>query len=97
MTIVIQLRKFHDFHDSTAVILWNNEKPGKLSRLEMVQRSAARVVLCLRRRDQHSLTVALRELQWLPVAQLIQFNLLSLMHGAVHANTPRYLADRISP
>ena len=68
-----------------------------LHRLEMVQRSAARVVLCLRRRDQHSMTAALRELHWLPVAQRIQFKLLTLMHGAVHANTPRYLADRISP
>ena len=55
------------------------------------------VVLCLRRRDQHSTTAALRELHWLPVAQRIQFKLLTLMHGAVHANTPRYLADRISP
>ena len=68
-----------------------------LHRLEMVQRSAARVVLCPRRRDQHSMTAALRELHWLPVAQRIQFQLLTLMHGAVHANTPRYLADRISP
>ncbi|KAI0243059.1 Sodium/nucleoside cotransporter 1 [Lamellibrachia satsuma] len=68
-----------------------------LHRLEKVQRSAARVVLCLRRRDQNSLTAALRELHWLPVAQRIQFKLLTLMHGAVHANTPRYLADRISP
>ena len=68
-----------------------------LHRLEMVQRSAARVVLCLRRRDQHSLTAALRELHWLPVAHRIQFKLLTLMHGAVHANTPRYLADSTSP
>ena len=63
----------------------------------MVQRSAARVVPCLHQRDQHSMTVALRELHWLPVAQRIQFKLLTLMHGAVHANTPHYLADRISP
>ena len=68
-----------------------------LHRLEMVQRFAARVVLCLRRRDQHNMTAALRELHWLPVAQRIQFKLLTLMHGAVHANTPCYLADRISP
>ncbi|KAI0225540.1 hypothetical protein LSAT2_023712 [Lamellibrachia satsuma] len=68
-----------------------------LHRLEMVQRSAERVVLCLRRRDQHSTTTAPRELHWLPVVSRIQFKLLTLMHGAVHANTPRYLADRISP
>ena len=60
----------------------------------MVQRAAARVVLGLRRRDQHSMTAALQQLHWLPVAYRIQ--LLTLMHGAIHANTPRYLADRVS-
>ena len=65
-------------------------------RVEMVQRAAARVVLGLRRRDQHSMTAALQQLHWLPVAYRIQFKLLTLVHGAIHANTPRYLADRVS-
>ena len=39
-----------------------------LHRLEMVQRAAARVVLGLRRRDQHSMMAALQQLHWLPVA-----------------------------
>ena len=67
-----------------------------LHRLEMVQRAAARVVLGLRRRDQHSMTAVLKRLHWLPIAFRIQFKLLTLMHGAIHANTPRYLADRVS-
>ena len=58
-----------------------------LHRLEMVQRAAARVVLGLRRRDQHSMTAALQQLHWLPVAYRIQFKLLTLVHGAIHANT----------
>ena len=62
----------------------------------MVQRAAARVVLGLRRRDQHSMTAALQQLHWLPVAYRIQFKLLTLVHGAIHVNTPRYLADRVS-
>ena len=66
-----------------------------LYRLEMVQRSAARVILRLH--DQHSMTEALRELHWLPVTQRIDFKLLTFMHSAVHANIPRYLADRITP
>ena len=37
-----------------------------LRRLEMVLPSTARVI-CLRRRDQHSMTSALQELHWLPV------------------------------
>ena len=68
-----------------------------LYRLEMVQRSAARVILRLHRRDQHSMTEALRGLHWLPVTQRIDFKLLTFMHSAVHANIPRYLADRITP
>ena len=67
-----------------------------LHRLEMVQRAAARVVLGLRRRDHHSMTAALQRLHWLPVAYRIRFKLIKLMHAAIHANTPRYLADRVS-
>ena len=59
-----------------------------LHRLEMVQRAAARVVLGLRRRDHHSMTAALQRLHWLPVAYRIRFKLLTLMHAAIHANTP---------
>ena len=55
-----------------------------LHRLEMVQRAAARVVLCIDRRDHRSMTAALREPHWLPIAQRIQFKVLMLMHGAVH-------------
>ena len=67
-----------------------------LHRLEMVQRAAARVILCIDRRDHRSMTAALRELHWLPIAQRIEFKVLTLMHGAVHNNTPRYLSNRIS-
>ena len=52
-----------------------------LHRLEMVQRAAARVVLCIDRRDHRSMTAALRELHWLPIAQRIEFKVLTLMHG----------------
>ena len=48
-----------------------------LHRLEMVQRTAARVVLELRRPDQHSMTAALQQLHLLSVAYRIQFKLLN--------------------
>ena len=67
-----------------------------LHRLEMVQRAAVRVVLCIDRRDHRSMTAALRQLHWLLMAQRIQFKVLTLMHGAVHNSTPQYLSDRIS-
>ena len=59
-----------------------------LHRLEMVQRAAARVVLCIDRRDHRSMTAALRDLHWLPIALRIEFKVLTLMHGAVHNSTP---------
>ena len=62
----------------------------------MVQRAAARVVLCIVRRDHRSMTAALRELHWFPIAQRIEFKVLTLMPGAVHNGTPQYLSDRIS-
>ena len=43
-----------------------------------------------------SMRAALSELHWLPIAQRIEFKVLTLMHGAVHNGTPRYLSDRIS-
>ena len=67
-----------------------------LDRLEMVQRAAARVVLCIDRRDHRSMTAALSGLHWLPIAHIIQFKVLTLMHGAVHNSTLQYLSDRIS-
>ena len=63
---------------------------------EMVQRAAARVVLCIDRRDHRIMTAALSELHWLPIAQGIECKELTLMHGAVHNGTPQYLSDRIS-
>ena len=42
-----------------------------LHRLEMVQRSAARVVLRLRRGDRRSMTAALKQLHWLPCPYVI--------------------------
>ena len=50
----------------------------------------------LDRRDHRSMTAALSELHWLPIAQRIEFKVLTLMHGAVHNGTPQYLSDRIS-
>ena len=69
-----------------------------LHRLEMVQRAAARVVLCIDRRDHRSMTAALRELHWLPIAQRIEFKVLTLMHGAGYQVGPlpghKYLGYR---
>ena len=63
-----------------------------LQRLEMVQRSAARIVMQIRRGDRQSMTTMLRQLQWLPVRKRIEYKLLVLVHSALYDGTPEYLA-----
>ena len=38
-----------------------------LHRLEMIQHSAARIIMCIKRHDRQSITAVLRRLHWLPV------------------------------
>ena len=63
-----------------------------LHRLEMVQRSAARIVMQIRRGDRQSMTTILRQLHWLPVRKRIEYKLLVLVHRALYDGTPEYLA-----
>ncbi|KAK2152615.1 hypothetical protein NP493_2436g00005 [Ridgeia piscesae] len=63
-----------------------------MHRLEMVQRSAARIVRQIRRGDRQSMTTILRQLHWLPVRKRIDFRLLVLVHRAIYNGTPEYLA-----
>ena len=62
-----------------------------LHRLEMVQRSAARIVMQIRRGDRQSMTTILRQLHWLPVRKRIEYKLLVLVHRALYDGTPEYL------
>ena len=76
-----------------------------MHRLEMVQPAAARVVLGLRLRDQHSMTAARQRLHWLPIAFRIYTIIclkcvgVSRLQVAILARSPRamYLTDRILP
>ena len=66
-----------------------------LHRLEMVQRSAARIVMQIRGGgggDRQSMTTILRQLHWLPVRKRIEYKLLVLVHRALYNDTPEYLA-----
>ena len=65
--------------------------------LEMVQRSAAIVVLRIRRGDRRSMTAVLQQLHWLPVNYRIEYKLLVLVFRALHDRTPAYLASLITP
>ena len=68
-----------------------------LHRLEMVQRSAARVVLRIRRGDRQSMTAALKLLHWLPVKWRVEYKILVIVFRALHDRTPAYLASLITP
>ena len=63
-----------------------------LHRLEMVQRSAARIVMQIRRGDRQSMTTVLRQLHWLPIKRRIEYKILILVHKALYEGTPEYLA-----
>ena len=63
-----------------------------LLRLEMVQRSAARVVMQIRRGDRQSKTTIPRQLHWLPIKRRIEYNIVVLVHKALYGGTPEYLA-----
>ena len=68
-----------------------------LHRLEMVQRSAARVVERIRRGDRRSMTAVLQQLHWLPVKYRIEYKLLVIVFRAPHNRTPACLASFITP
>ena len=60
--------------------------------LEMVQRSAARIVLHIRRGDRQSISEVLRQLHWFPVKKRTEYKLQVLVHCALYEGTPVYLA-----
>ena len=63
-----------------------------LHRLEMVQRSAARFVMQIRRGDLQSMPIILRQLHWLPIKRRTEYKILVLVHNTLYDGTPEYLA-----
>ena len=72
--------------------------PQRLTRrMERVQRSAARIICRLDRRQRVSMTEVLHDLHWLPVTSRIQYKLLTLTFKALRTGTPKYLSDLLKP
>ena len=65
-----------------------------INRLQRVQHTLARVVLG---RSPVSATTALQLLHWLPVTYRIKYKLAKLTYLALHGDSPRYLAELITP
>ena len=68
-----------------------------LHRLEMVQRSAARVILQIRRGDRRTMTASLEQLHWLPVRYRIEYKILVIVFRTLRDRTPAYIASLITP
>ena len=68
-----------------------------LDRLELVQHSAAKVVLRIRRGDRRSMTAALKQPYWLPVKWRVEYKLLVLVFRALHDRKSTYLASLLTP
>lgn len=66
-----------------------------LTRLQLVQNSAARLLTRTNRR-QH-ITLILKSLHWLPIKYRIDFKILILTFRALHGQAPPYIADLIQP
>ena len=68
-----------------------------LHRLEMIQHSAARIIMCIKRHDRQSITAVLRRLHWLPVKWRINYKIVVLVFRALHGLAPAYLSTLITP
>ena len=66
-----------------------------LHRLQVVQNSAARLIMRVRRREH--ITAILFALHWLPVRQRIQFKILTLVYRCQNHQAPAYLSACITP
>ena len=66
-----------------------------LHRLQVLQNSAARLIIGIRRREH--ISPVLFALHWLPIRQCIKFKLLVLVYRCLHQLAPAYLSDLITP
>ena len=67
-----------------------------LHRLEMIQHSAARIIMCIKRHDRQSITAVLRQLHWLPVKWRINYKIVVLAFRALHGLAPAYVSTLIT-
>ena len=63
-----------------------------LHRLEMIQHSAARIIMCIKRHDRQSITAVLQNLHWLPVKWRINYKIVVLVFRALHGLAPAYVS-----
>jgi hypothetical protein len=67
----------------------------ELSRLQLVQNCAARILTRTNKRTH--ISPILKQLHWLPVSYRIKFKILVLAFRALHGQAPSYFSDLIQP
>ena len=67
-----------------------------LHRLEMIQHSEARIIMCVKRHDRQSITAVLRQLHWLPVKWRINYKIVVLVFRTLHGLAPAYVSTLIT-
>ena len=70
---------------------------ARRNRLEMIQHSAARIIMCIKRHDRQSITAVLWRLHWLPVKWRINYRIVVLVFRALHGLAPAYVSTLITP
>ena len=75
--------------------LYLSVSQSSLSRLQLVQNAAARLITGTRKRD--SITPILASLHWLPVKYRTEFKVLLFVFKALHGLAPQYISELICP
>ena len=69
-----------------------------LHRLDMIQHTAVRIIMCIKRHDRQSITAVLRRLHWLPVKWRINYKRIVVhVFRALHGLAPAYVSTLITP
>jgi hypothetical protein len=66
----------------------------QINRLQKLQKTAARVVLCVQKYDSINI---LATLHWLPIHERISFKILLMVFKALRGLGPRYMSDMLQP
>lgn len=108
LKIIAKLKPFLSFNDLETVVhafissrldycnsLYVGISHRQLSRLQLVQNAAARLLTGTKKREH--ITPVLRSLHWLPVKFRIDFKILLVVFKALHNLSPNYISNLIEP
>ena len=75
--------------------LYINLPLSKINRLQKIMNEAARLITYTPRNEH--ITLAMKDLHWLPVKERIEFKILTIVYKALHGQTPDYIRALLTP